>query len=97
MLRTSQFLEDVLSETAIFRHSVEYILKISMHIFEGMSQAKRLFLIESMLRTCHFCEDVSSEIAILARLEGAPGGHIGARLGLSGAFLMPLKIITARC
>ena len=44
-----------------------------------------------------FCEDVSSEIAILARLEGAPGGHIGARLGLSGAFLMPLKIITARC
>ena len=62
-----------------------------------MSQAKRLILMKSMLRTYHFCDDVSSEIAILGRLEGAPGGQIGARLGLFGALLMPSKIITVRC
>ena len=90
---TTHFYEDVPSESAISENTSNSPLPI----LGGMSQAKRSFLIKSMMRTYHFCEDVSSEIAILARLEGAPGGHIGARLGLSGALLMPLKIIASRC
>eukprot|EP00959_Pyramimonas_sp_CCMP1952_P077879 1627886-Pyramimonas_sp.AAC.1 len=44
--------------------------------------------IRSTLRTYQCGEAVSGEIAFWGRLEGDPGGHIGARLGPFGA-LMP--------
>ena len=51
MLRTSQFFEDVPSEIAIFRHSVEYIKNTACHFLGDVSGETLIFVKNDVANT----------------------------------------------
>ena len=51
MLRTSQFFEDVPSEIAIFRHSVEYIKNTACHVLGDVSGETLIFVKSDVANT----------------------------------------------
>ena len=79
---TTHFYEDVPGESAISENTPNSALPI----LGGMSQAKRSFLIKSMMRTYHFCEDVSGETAIFHAYAKFASSHFGGCLERNAYF-----------